>query len=260
MNSSASARTVNQWGGVIAAFVLVIVVNGMANGVPLNGQSTGAISAKYPSLFTPAGFTFGIWGLIYLLLAAFVIWQALPAQRNNAKIASISGLFIANCLANAAWIFAWHYDLLWLSLFLMVAILLTLVQIYRRLDETGPPASAIEWVLLRLPFSVYTGWITVATIANISCVQFAMDWDNAGLSMLDWTLLKLAVAGAIGAAVVLRKGDVAYVLVIGWAAYGVASKQIATPEVVGAATVLSAVAVLLALGSSVYKAMSGRAA
>ena len=260
MNGSGNARTVKEWGGVIAAFVLVIVVNGMANGVPLGGQTTGEVSAKYPTLFTPAGFTFGIWGLIYLLLAAFVIWQALPAQRNNAKISAISGLFIANCVANAAWIFVWHYDLLWLSVFLMIAILLTLVQIYSALTAAGPPASATEWVLLRLPFSVYTGWITVATIANLSCLQYAMGWDNAGLSVLDWTLLKLAVAGAIGAAVVLRKGDVAYVLVIAWAAYGVASKQVDTPEIVGAATVLSAVAVLLALGSSVYKGLSGKSA
>lgn len=260
MNGSRNARAVKEWGGVIAAFVLTIVVNGMANGLPLGGQTTGEVSAKYPTLFTPAGFTFGIWGLIYLLLAAFVIWQALPAQRTNPKIAAISGLFIANCIANAAWIFVWHYDLLWLSLFLMVAILLTLVQIYRALDAAGPPASATEWVLLRLPFSVYTGWITVATIANISCVQYAMGWDNAGLAVLDWTLLKLAIAGAIGAAVILRKGDVAYVLVIAWAAYGVASKQVATPEVVGAATVLSALAVLLALGSSIYKTTSGKVA
>jgi len=258
MNSSDDVRQVKDWGGIIAAFALVLVVNGMANAIPLGGQTTGEVSAQYPTLFTPAGFTFSIWGLIYLLLAAFAIWQALPAQRGSARIASISGLFIANCLANAAWIFVWHYDLLWLSVLLMIAILLTLVQIYRTLDSAGPPASVTEWVLLRLPFSIYTGWITVATIANLSCLQYAMGWDNAGLSVLDWTLLKLAVAGAIGAIVVLRKGDVAYVLVIAWAAFGVASRQVATPEVVGAATVLSIAAILLALWSSVSKA--GKAA
>ena len=247
----AMQRSVKDWGGVIAAFILVIVVNSMANGIPLGGQTTGEISAKYPSLFTPAGSTFAIWGLIYLLLTAFVIYQALPAQRSNQKIARISTLFIVSCLANAVWIFVWHYDLLWLSLLLMAAILLSLVQIYRSLDAAGPAASKGEWLFLRLPFSVYTGWITVATIANISCVQIAMGWDDVGLSASDWTLLKLAIAGAIGATVVIRIGDVAYALVIAWAAYGIASRQVATPEVAGAAATLAVLAVLLATAAVV---------
>jgi len=246
-------RSLRDWGGNIAAFVAVIIVNGLANGIPLGGQTTGEISAKYPSLFTPAGFTFSIWGLIYLSLAAFIIYQALPAQRNNQLIAKITPLFVANCAANAAWIFVWHYDLLWLSLILMAAILITLMQIYRALAAAGPAASGAEWLFLRLPFSLYTGWITVATIANLSCLQIAYGWDDAGLSAIDWTLLKLAIAGAIGATVVLRKGDIAYVLVIAWAAFGIASKQVATPAVAGAAMTLSVLAVLLAVAASVRK-------
>lgn len=246
-------RSLKDWGGNIAAFVIVLVVNSMANGLPLGGQTTGEISAKYPTLFTPAGFTFSIWGLIYLALAAFVIYQALPGQRNNPKIAAISTLFVASCAANAAWIFVWHYDLLWLSLVLMGCILGTLVQIYRTLDAAGPPETATEWLCLRFPFSIYVGWITVATIANLSIVQLENGWNDAGLSDLDWTLLKLAVAGAIGATVILRKHDIPYVLVIAWAAYGVAGKQTGTPEVVGAATVLSVVAVLLAVAEVIRK-------
>jgi benzodiazapine receptor len=246
-------RSVKDWGGNIAAFILVIIINGMANGIPLNGQNTGEISAKYPSLFTPAGFTFSIWGLIYLSLTAFVIYQALPAQRHSQTLAKISPLFIANCVANAAWIFVWHYDLLWLSLLLMAAILLTLVQIYRTLLAAGPVGSKSEWLFLRLPFSLYTGWITVATIANISCVQIAMGWDDAGLSAVDWTLLKLAIAGAIGATVILRLRDIPYVLVIAWAAYGIASRQVGMPEVVGGATTLSVLAVLLAVAEVIRK-------
>lgn len=256
MNTSATARSIADRGGIIAAFVLVMVVNAAANGIPLGGQTTGEVSARYPTLFTPAGFTFGIWGVIYLLLAAFVIWQALPAQRDNARIAAISNLFIANGVANAAWIFVWHYDLLWLSLLLMFAILATLVQIYRTLEASAAGAGLTEKLLLKLPFSVYTGWVTVAAIANLSCVQLAMGWDNFGLLALDWTLLKLAVAGAIGAAMLLRKGDVAYVLVIAWAAYGVASKQTDVPEIVGAATVLSLVGLLLVLAHYAYKVIS----
>lgn len=244
-------RSIQDWGGNIVAFIIVIAANAMASGIPLNGQTTGEISAKYPTLFTPSGSTFAIWGLIYLTVTAFIVYQALPAQRSNQTIANIGLLFKANCLANAAWIFAWHYDLLWLSLLLMAFILFSLVQIYRSLLAAGVATSIVEWLCLRLPFSLYTGWITVATIANLSCVQFAMGWDDAGLSALDWTLLKLALAGAIGASVVLRLGDIAYVLVIAWAAFGIASKQTATPEIVGAATVISALAVLLAAAVAV---------
>ena len=129
----------------------------------------------------------------------------------------------------------------------MAAILLTLVQIYRTLRAAGPAGSISEWLFLRLPFSLYTGWITVASIANISCVQIAMGWDNAGLSAIDWTLLKLAIAGAVGATVVLRLRDIPYVLVIAWAAYGIASRQVGTPEVAGAAVTLSVLAMLLAV-------------
>jgi benzodiazapine receptor len=246
-------RTLRDWVGNIVAFIGVVVVNGLANGIPLNGQNTGEISAKYPSLFTPAGFTFSIWGLIYLSLTAFVVYQALPAQRGNQTLKKIGPLFIANCVANAAWIFVWHYDLLWLSLLLMAVILITLIQIYRTLLAAGPAAAKSEWLFLRMPFSLYTGWITVASIANISCVQIAMGWDNTGFSAVDWTLLKLAVAGAIGASVILRLRDIPYVLVIAWAAFGIASRQVETPEVVGAAATLSVLAVLLALSEVVRR-------
>ena len=179
--------------GNVAALVIVLIVNGLASGLPLGGQTTGQVSAKYPSLFTPAGFTFAIWGIIYLSLIAFVIYQALPGQRNSQTIAKITPLFVVNCMSNAAWIFAWHYDFLWLSLLLMVVTLLTLVQIYRLLSAAGEPDSITEWLCLRLPFALYTGWITVATIANISVLQTANGWDDAGLSAVDWTLLKLAM-------------------------------------------------------------------
>ena len=249
-------RPISDWGGNIAAFILVIAVNGMANGVPLGGQTTGEISAKYPSLFTPAGFIFGIWGLIYLGLLAFVVYQALPAQRDNDTLARISGPFKLNCLANATWIFAWHYDLLWMSLLLMFAILVTLVRIYRINAADLSDASFAEWLLIVFPFSIYTGWITVATIANISAVQTGMGWDDAGMAAVDWTWVKLALAGAIGAIVIARRRDAIYVLVIAWAAFGIYSKQAATPEVAGAAITLSLLALLLA-GYALARRLTG---
>jgi hypothetical protein len=231
-------RKFSDWAGNIAALLAVLVVNGMANGIPINGQTTGEISAKYPSLFTPAGFTFSIWGLIYLSLAAFIVYQALPAHRNSTAIARIGTWFKISCLANALWIFAWHFDYVLISVLLMFFILIPLIQIFRTIDSKTS-------LLIRIPFSLYTGWITVATIANLSALQTAWGLNDAGLDAVQWTWLKLAIAGAIGAIVISRTRNTVYVAVIAWAAFGIFSKQAATPEVAGAAMTLSLLAVLL---------------
>ncbi len=246
-------RKLSDWGGNLAAFMLVVVFNVLSNALPINGQTMPEISAKYPSLFTPAGFTFSIWGVIYLALLLFVIYQALPSQRNNETIAGISRLFQINCVANASWIVAWHYDLLNISLLIMLVLLVTLIFIYRALLGAVEQASITQHLLLHLPFSLYTGWITLATIANISTVQTGNGWDNIGLTAVSWTLLKLALAGAIGATVVLRYGDVVFVLVVAWAAYGISVMQSATPAVSGGALTLSLLALLLAMNEAVAR-------
>lgn len=246
-------RQFSDWGGNIAAFLLVIVVNVLSNVLPINNQSMSEISAKYPSLFTPAGFTFSIWGVIYLALLIFVIYQALPSQRLNKTVARISRLFQVNCCANAAWLIAWHYDLLNLSLLLMLVLLGTLVLIYRSLLSELDGASFGQHLALHLPFSLYTGWITLATIANFSAVQTGNGWDNIGLTAVSWTLLKIAVAGAIGASVVIRYGDAIFVLVVAWAAYGISEMQAGTPAVSGAASSLALLSLLLAANEGVYR-------
>ena len=231
-------RELSDWGGNIAAFALVILVNVLSGALPINGQSMPEISAMYPSLFTPAGSTFSIWGVIYLALAAFVIYQALPAQRDSQDIANISKLFKINCVANALWLFAWHYNLLAISVLVMLVILVTLILIYKNLlDSTS---------LLRLPFSIYTGWITLATIANVSALQIDSGFDDVLLTAVNWTLLKLAVSGAIGAILAIRYRDVAFTLVVAWAAYGIYVKQSDTAAVAGAALTLCFLALLLA--------------
>jgi len=250
-------RRISDWGGNILGIVTVIAINGLANALPINGQGTGQVSAKYESLFTPAGYTFSIWGLIYLSLLAYVIYQALPAQRENATLAKIGPYFLLNCAANAAWIFAWHYELLLLSLLLMLVILGSLVWIYQILGIANGPASTGRRLFVHLPFSIYTGWISVATIANISAVQTALNWNSLGLEPVSWTLVKLAIAGAIGALVVLRRGDVAFVLVVAWAAFGIAARQAAIPEVAGAAATIGLTALLLA-GTEVLRKLSAR--
>mgnify|MGYP001818588743 FL=1 len=231
--------------GNVAAFGLTIVVNALATSIPLGGQTPPEISAKYPSLFTPAGFTFSIWGLIYLGLSFFIIYQVMPAQRENTALKSIDAWFKASCVANATWIVAWHYDFLGLSIVIMACLLVCLVRIYQSLQLHSASASRIERLVLHLPFSLYTAWISVATIANISAVQTGYGWDDVGFQAATWTFLKLGLAGAIGASMLLRKADIAFVLVVAWAAYGIAVKQAASPEVAGAATTLALLALIL---------------
>lgn len=239
-------RTLSDWGGNLAAFTLVLVANVLSNVMPINDQTMSQLSAKYPSLFTPAGFTFSIWGLIYLTLLLFVIYQALPSQRDNRTIAGISRLFQVNCGANAMWLFAWHYELPGLSLLIMLVLLGSLILIYRALLSEIEHASVAQHLSLHLPFSLYTGWITLATIANLSAVQTGNGWDEVGLTAISWTLLKLAAVGAIGATMVIRFGDAVFILVVAWAAYGISVMQSATPAVSGAATSLSLLALILA--------------
>lgn len=233
-------RTLGNRLGVLAALALVIFVNWLANSLPIGGVRTGEVSAIYESLFTPAGFTFAIWGVIYTGLLIYAIYQAMPGQNDSLLMRDVGRLFIINSLLNCAWLVAWHMQLLLVSLLVMIAILLSLILIYRRLLREGGVSLILSW-----PFSIYLAWISVATIANVSALQTAMELNDAVLSSIHWTLVKLAIAAAIGSAVVLLKRDIPFVLVVGWAAYGISVKQEAIPEVYGASLTLVAVTLIL---------------
>jgi hypothetical protein len=235
-------RSVAERAAVVAALALVLVVNWLANALPLGGLQTGEVSALYESHFTPAGFTFAIWGVIYTGLVLYAIYQAFPARRDEARLLPIGRLFVINCTLNAAWLFAWHHQLIGLSMLLMLCMLATLVGIYRQLGAWGDTRA-----LVRIPFSLYLAWICVATLANASALQTAWDGNELLLSHVNWTLLKIALAGAVGATVCVLRCDAVFVLVIAWAAYGIASKQAAVAEVHGAALAVSALCLLMAI-------------
>jgi len=239
-------RQVGDWGGNIAAYVLMVAVNVLANALPIAGQTTGEVSARYESLFTPASFTFSIWSLIYLGLGAFVVYQALPSQRGNADLAVISKPFVLGCLANAGWIFSWHYELLPLSLALMAVLLVSLLVVYRRLHIAEAWASRSQRLFAQGPFSLYTAWIIVATLANVSAVLVALGWSDLWLSAGNWALVELAVAASLAATFCLRRGDVLFPLVVAWAAVGIMVEQAATPGVAGAAATVALISAILA--------------
>ena len=236
--------SLRQWVNVLAV-IAVIVINGLANALPLNGQTTGEISDRFQVYFVPAGYVFSIWGLIYVALVAFAIYQALPSQRDNARLRSIGYLFTLSCVANIAWLFLWHYEVFPLTLVAMLSLLLLLIAIYWRLDIGRVQVPTAEKWLVHVPSSIYLGWITVATIANFTQFLYYFNWSGWGISPEAWTVIMLIAGLAIASAVSLTRGDVAYMLVIVWAFAGIAVKHAGTPVVATAAWVTTALAALM---------------
>ncbi len=210
----------------LLVFAVMVTVNALANILPIGGVNTGEVSDAYPNLFAPAGITFSIWGLIYFLLLLFVLYSMGVFGKKGGFEASKSASipFIVSSLANTAWIFSWHYRIIPLSLVLMVVILSSLMTAYVRIQKRS--LSAAEKCFVRLPFSIYFGWITVATIANITTFLVDIGWNGFGISETVWMGIALVAALAIGATTTLRYKDWAYGLVILWAFAGIYIKHI----------------------------------
>ncbi len=211
---------------VAVLFLAMITVNALANILPINGMTTGDISNKYENLFAPAGITFSIWGLIYLLLAAYVIYQFGFFQKDLNKdglFIKIGPYFIISSLANILWIFSWHYDLIWLSVIFILLLLFCLIKIADILKKEN--LSIKDKFFIQAPFSVYFGWITVATIANITTFLVSINWNGFGLSDSFWTILILIVGAIIGIIRMLKDKDKIYGLVFIWAYLGILIKH-----------------------------------
>jgi benzodiazapine receptor len=221
--------------------VVTLLLGFLANALPLNGQTQAEISARYPVLFTPAGYVFSIWGLIYIGLVAFSVYQALPAQRENPLLRRIGYWYVASSVANAAWLLLWHYDLLVLSMVAMLGILVSLVVIYVRLGiGLVQAAPALRWCV-HVPFSIYLAWVTVATVANASVVLYATNWGGWGLAPEVWTVIMMLAAAAISVLLNLSRPSLAWTLVITWSLVGIAARHTSTP-------ILMAPALALAVG------------
>lgn len=231
---------------VVVAIVATLAVNVLANALPINGVTTGEVSDSFDVYFVPAGYVFAIWGLIYIGLIAFGVYQVLPAQREDPALRRIGYLVIASCVANIAWLFLWHYSLIPFTIVAMFVLLTSLIFIYLELENgLVPAASPAEKWCVRVPVSVYLGWITVATVANVTSLLYYVNWRGWGIDPEVWAAIMLLVATGISAAVSITRGDVAYSLVIAWAFAGIASRHARTPIV--AASSLAATVIVLAL-------------
>ena len=229
---------------VILALIVTLVVNTLSTTLPINGTTPGEISDSFPVLFTPAGYVFAIWSVIYLGLIAYAIFQVLPSQRANPRLRAIGWLFVLSCIANSAWIFAWHYGLFPLSLGLMLVLLGSLIAIYLRLLPSYATASGAERWTTHIPFHIYLGWITVATIANTTILLYTLGWRGQPLSEALWATIMVVVATVVGLFFILRLRDVAYTLVLVWALAGIYVNQSDTAMVAYTAAAMALVLVV----------------
>jgi len=239
-----AAADVTRQAAVIAALSATIGANVLANSLPLNGQTTGDVAARFPLLIIPAGYTFSIWGLIYAGLIGYAVYQALPRQRDNERLRRIAWPFVVSCAANVAWLLLWHYNRFGLTLGAMVGLLLALITIDVRLGQTRGPW--VERLLVRLPFSIYLGWVSVATIINAAVSLYAAGWEGTPASREAWTAGLLSLGAALGATLGVSRGDPAFPAVIAWAFAGVAARQAGAPLVAPVAWAAAAAALVTA--------------
>jgi benzodiazapine receptor len=234
----------------VIAFVLTVIVNSLAGSTTLiGGKTTADISNLYPTLITPAGYVFAIWGVIYILLGIFVVYQALPSEKGREYQNKISWLFILSSLLNMTWLFLWQNEILSLSVVVMFLLLVSLIVIYLRLNIGKSTASLREKLAVHLPFSVYLGWITIASIANVAAFLVSIGWDGFGINLETWAILIIIVTLLITLTVVTMRKDIAYALVIVWALLGIAANQSGNPNIVSTteASVVIAVVALIAV-------------
>ena len=218
----------------------VIAVNALANILPINGVNTGEVSALYDNYFTPAGFAFGIWSLIYLGLLVFTAYQSISKQF---KTETIGYWFIINGLANIGWIMAWHHSYFYLTMLLMVVLLWTLAVINLRIKD--------ESNIVKVPFQIYFGWIGVATIANASVLLKYLSWDHFGVAEMYWGIALVSIAGVLGIVLIMKNSFLLSGLAIAWGVYGIYSKQVTLDRAVIYQYICLAVVVCLILAGIV---------
>ncbi len=240
----------------IVALVATIIVNYLSNTGYFNGETMSSVSGRYENIFTPAGYAFSIWGLIYLSLLGFLIYQVrLSVHDQQNDINAIGAWFIISCIANSAWVVAWLYDQIGLSVLLMIILFFSLAQIVIRLNIATKNAPLPRSLLVYLPFSIYIGWISVALIANIAAWLTKISWNGWGISESSWAVIMIIIAGLVNLFVLWKRNMGMFAITGGWALAAIAVANWDTASTV--ATVAIATAVVLILSVLIH-AFAGR--
>lgn len=232
-------RNPYKWWNLIA-FLAMIAVNILANTTLLGGRRTGDVSDMYPTYLTPAGYAFTIWAVIYILLAGFIYYQLKTNNESRDSVRTIGIWFIISCILNIVWLLLWQYLYIELSVIAMLFLLMTLMILYQRTRRISYPTQGEFW-FIKLPFSLYLGWICVATILNISISLTKNNWGGFGIADVTWAVIMLCVGGLIAILVSYPYRDSAFSLVFVWAYIAIAVKQQEVESVFLAACIISGI-------------------
>ena len=233
----------------LVSVIIALAVNILASALPLNGQNTGEISDRFQVYFVPAGYVFAIWFFIYVGWIAFTIFQFRTDQKESPRLQRLGYLFAISGIVNAIWLFTWHYNVFGWSVLVMLTLLGLLIASYLRLDVNRVSVSRAERWSVDIPFSVYLGWITVATVANITDWLYLVEWSGFGISAPVWAIIMIVVAAVVGLLITLTRKDAAYVFVLVWSFIGIAVKQADAANVAVTAWIGAGVMLILAIYS-----------
>jgi hypothetical protein len=236
------------------ALSVLLAINILASVLPLNGQNTGEISDRFKVYFVPAGYVFAIWGIIYIGWIAFAIYQFRAAQKESPRLRNLGYLFALSGIFNAAWLFCWHYNIFGLSVLVMLTLLGLLIASYLKLNVGHTSVTTAEKWSVDVPFSVYLGWITVATVANVTDYLYFINWTGFGIAPQIWAVIMLVIASVLALAMMVTRRDSGYVFVLVWSFAGIAQKQADTALVANSAWV----ATVFVLGLAIYSIIQRR--
>lgn len=240
-------------------FLGVIAVNALANILPINGYNTGQISAFYPNAFVPAGFTFSIWGVIYLLLLSYTIgftYYSIKGQQHPKAfifIERINTYFLLTCIFNMSWIIAWHYLQIELSLVIMLLFLITLIQLFLKSNTIARDLTLSQRFILQTPFIVYLGWISVATIANTTALLVAYKWTALSIAPVYWSASMILIALLLAVLMLKKFKAVPFALVVTWALWGIKASQGSVYPLIQSITTVSVACLFVMIAITLIK-------
>lgn len=232
----------------IGALVLVLLMNFLSNFLPFNGLTQADLSEIYPILLTPATYVFSIWGLIYLALIAFIVYQVMPGFRENPAVKAVGILFAVSSLFNILWLLFWHYQRIGWSMIVMLLLLATLITIYMRIGAVTAEKSLYDRLLVKYPFSLYLGWITAATLVNFNVWLYDIGWLGLGTGAAFFTMIMIVIAALIALAVFYLRQDYVFAAVFIWALIGIGVRHASDRIFITMVAWLAAAAILFLLG------------
>ena len=239
------------------ALIITILINYLSNTGLFNGKTMATVSAAYQNLFTPAGYAFSIWGLIYLGMLGFVFYYGRslfkPVDDEDQTVLQIGWWFIISCIANSLWVLAWLYDFTFISVLLMVLLFISLLRIVVNTKMELHDAPLKKFIFLWWPFCIYSGWVSVALIANVAAYLTKTGWSGFGISETAWAMVMIAIAAVIHIFMIWNRNMREFALVAVWALIAIAVANQHENEIVFWSAIISAIIVFINISIHGYQ-------